>query len=929
MRLMLLLTQIGLMNSNWSRISGKWRRSVKTKNLIIVFVLFLYSCSNSSSTPPLTSFPEFTKTPTPTIAETPLPTPAGPFNTVTNPEQESQMSVLTIDDLKSGKLAEWELVQANKLGPIAKDPSKIDLVVTNIPSVGVSYLSPSNPEKTGTTRATKFFSLYKIKLDPWGFLGIVGYVASYIWEDKNGDKAMLHFLLGKPGVTNLNQYGWFGDPLGFYINPSDSMDDLRIKGLFLPSHVPSPDDIRSIVDAMYTTQGLTKTDIKSLFTKVTSSGAWGDNKDQLESILFDVYINFYAPLDALRMPAPTAESGSASLTVSPTLSPDTMTYQFDPSVSKEDQALIKKGVEIARYYLINNYGRDIKGSYVIMVINNPGDQSSGELGRVNGEGIHQVLTINVGHHWWQEYDLAWRLKVVVHEFTHLWQSEQGNGSPGCRKLDDAKGLPASHDPRTRIFQEGQAEYNGHMATGLQDLFNLTTPDAYQMLQSFDQRINSDYFYMAYAVRFLIKKTSPMAFTNYCDGIGQGKIFDAAFESAFGMTYQQFVKQLKDGINEVRLGCQDIWTCTYESLVKYGSLTPMIDYSLTSPSLIIKVTDQENRPVADINLILYRAMYNNLYLQTGGEDNGTDSSGILPAPVLPGTYSMHFCAPKYPSHGGYSFNPTYCVYELNPFEVLPGQTKAIEFRYWDIQDRTLSSPNFLFTLLGVDGQPLGNQYVQVCGYDAISTVCLNGQTDDSGVFRTSLKPGNYLVREIRPGRPLSDSRGYLDPVKHGENIGNMSAEYEIRDIKIEATEIKSITYQFPTPNLQIKFLDANGSPTPYIGFYLCRSADTSVSGLSPQDAAEKQMTGQILSRLFGKSWDSATVKLGSLDGTCFLNDSTDKYGNFQIKVDPGKYFLYFNNPNNPGIFPIDWTFDHMLSDIVVTDNDVTIVSADFK
>jgi hypothetical protein len=620
------------------------------------------------------------------------------------------------------------------------------------------------------------------------------------------------------------------------------------------------------------------------------------------------------------------------VTATLTLSSDTMIYHFDPGVSPDDQALIKQGILIARYYLINNYGSDIKGSYLIRVLNDLTQQGENQLAHVNGAGKGQVLTLNVAHHWWKEYDQSTKLKVVVHEFTHLWQSEQGNGWPGCLYIYDNSGLPGSHNPMTRIMVEGNAEYTGLMAAGLQDQFLVDNIDPIHLLPSFDNGLNSNYLVMADAINLLLQKTRPTAFTKYCTEVGQGKTFETSFKDAFGISSAQFVAQFKDYITKsASVGQGPVSTghagqFTPDS--KYGSLTPLIDYSLKSPNLIIKITDQQGRPVPDINLQLFRMLYDNIFFGTSGEDNGTNSEGILSAPVLPGIYGMTFCAAGYPGGGkGYSGHPTKCVYELNTFDVLSGQTKTVEFTYRDIQDHTLSTPNLLFTLLGTDGLPLANQYLQVCGYDAVSTVCLNGQTDKSGIFSASLKSGMYLIRLVQPGWILGDSRGYADPATYGANVdpyhGAPSYEYEIRDIKIETSDVKSITYQFPVANLRIKFLDANGSPTPLINFYLCKSSETS---LSSQDTAEKQTTNEILSFYYGKSWDSKAVKVGSLDGACFLIDNTDKHGNFQLHVDPGKYFIYFDNPGT-GI--LEFYFDHMLSDIVVADNQVTTVSAQFK
>jgi len=82
---------------------------------------------------------------------------------------------------------------------------------------------------------------------------------------------------------------------------------------------------------------------------------------------------------------------------------------------------------------------------------------------------------------------------------------------------------------------------------------------------------------------------------------------------------------------------------------------------------------------------------------------------------------------------------------------------------------------------------------------------------------------------------------------------------------------------------------------------------------------------MLSAIYS-DWESHAIKAGDMNGDCFLQDHTDKQGIFQIHVDAGKYFIYYDNP---GSLLYQYYFDHVMTNIVVDDKDVTMVSAEFK
>jgi hypothetical protein len=702
-------------------------------------------------------------------------------------------------------------------------------------------------------------------------------------------------------------------------------------------------------------------------------------------------------------PEPTS---TATFAPTSTLSPDTMIYHFDSTVNEEDRALIKEGVQTARYYLVNNFRRDINGSYLINVKNDPSKQESFDLAGVNG----QVLTINVGHHLWVESYQARRLKSVIHESTHFWQHEQGGG-PGCGFLYDAVGYPASHDPMTNVLDEGQAEYVGYMAAGLEkEAFTLTAENLVEILSPANRNMESSYSVMKAGVYWLIQQKSPMAFTKYCAEVVQGKTFPVAFESGFGMTVEEFTKDFKQYLLEglttlcsqnstcdkgklatiwqAQEGCfaftisnlydpidfltigypryiaaiadgkesevdprlalgvwqanqwdEKIWfvdnivspiafknlfdskgvesfitycnaiaqdnrpqdafksafgltvqefrlqfkeevlgvaaDCTlakcgagvdnYSDKYKLGHL---LDPSRTTPNLIVKFVDQNNEPV----ILSHVSMLKQNVGTTGEYAQPFIVPGTFSEAMLPGRYSFFFCEPGYPTDQ----NDGKCQYhETDWFDVSSDQATEVTFQLpLPIKNPNLSSPNLIVKFLDKDGSPLPNLDLQICSYESPVKICSQGfsfpdrKTDANGVFQDSLRSGKYLIRIL---------------------LGGVEFNTEVRDLIVNESGVTKSVYQFPIPNLIVKFTDANGSLIPDHGFVLCKV----VEGV-----------GDCNSSAYNQGrWGSTSEK-----------------GIFEALVEPGDYYILTCKIDCSG-YPFDYTIKDV---IVASPTEVTTV-----
>ena len=675
----------------------------------------------------------------------------------------------------------------------------------------------------------------------------------------------------------------------------------------------------------------------------------------------------------------------------------------------EDQALVKQGIQKARHYLLNNFGSDITGRYFIDVANNPNDQSQNNFARVNGD----VMTMNVGHEFWTGYDQAWRLKALIHETTHFWQQEQGDG-PGC-EYHRVVGLAGSHDPMTDVLQEGHAEYVGFMAAGLEDeAFALVPENLAIFLSPVNRHLQNAYPVRRAGVYWLIKQKGPMAFSKYCSEVGNGKTFPVAFENGFGMTVEEFTEEFKQYLlgglyelcsqnstcdkvklnivwqaqescfafrtdslhppidfltigyprylvaiadgkeNEVDAGLvlgawmanqwnektwffentvsalafknlfetkgvesfknycnavaqgaysqdafkssfgltvQDFRTqfknevlgemadCTVamcgpgvDNFSEKYKLGHLLDPTRTTPNLIVHFVDQNNKPVVMTHVSMLKQN-----VGTAGEyAQPFLVPGIFSNAMLPGRYSFFFCEPGFPIDQ----NDSKCQYhETDWFDVFSDKITELTFQIpLPIENLSVSTPNLTVKFLDKDGNPVPNLILQICSYENPVKICSNPfapdrKTDSAGVYLDSLRSGKYLIRFSTS----ADLVGYYP-------------FYEIKDIDISASEATIVNYQFPIPNLVVKFTDANGNPVNY-DFVLCKIVE-------------------------GVGDCSSSANTQSRWGL------TNPRGIFEARVKPGQYYILTCKFGCIGWAGID--FDIKITDIFVSETEVTTI-----
>jgi hypothetical protein len=475
---------------------------------------------------------------------------------------------------------------------------------------------------------------------------------------------------------------------------------------------------------------------------------------------------------------------------------------------------------------------------------------------------------------WTEYSAPefqhFNTALVIHEYTHEWQWQHGCSNDFL------------NDPLkpTGFLSQGYAGYAGYSASGV-DLSDYAFSDplalSFWQANQWDENKwfdNSDV--NAVVTRHLVEGYGFKPYTQYCDAVGRGAAPNDAFQSAYGISVLDFRAKFKEQVLGALKDCT-VATCgagvdNYSDKFK---LKHLIDTTKSTPNVILKFVDENNSPVALTHLSLWREGIDGQLIDYAQPFETPDT---FSAALLPGRYIFAFCEPGYPVDQ----SDWPCVWhETDWIDVYSDQITNQTFQVMPaIRKPSLPAPNLAVKFTDKDGNPMSNLGIQVCNYDTPVKVCNPtypiGKTDEDGVYQDSLRTGKYLIRV-----PLYP--GYLDKYE-------FMPFYEIKEINIDENAVTSVDYQFPIPNLVVKFIDVNGSPIPEQGFLLCKV----VSGAG----------------------DCTTPV--SLWGRFAM---TSKEGAFEVRVEPGEYYiLTCKLPSCP-------SYDTTIANIVVL-SDTQVITVDY-
>jgi hypothetical protein len=160
-----------------------------------------------------------------------------------DPENESTMSIITLEDLSLGRLSSWERLNPSKINlPVDYSVDILSGKMGGEPDMTLQFISEHDSYMMSP------YNIYKIPLDNWG-VKETGFVITMEYIDKNKQPAYMHFIATESYVSWLKSIGFFnadGDQfmapiarkLSFYredekkMFPSDRKDYLEMNDSF-------------------------------------------------------------------------------------------------------------------------------------------------------------------------------------------------------------------------------------------------------------------------------------------------------------------------------------------------------------------------------------------------------------------------------------------------------------------------------------------------------------------------------------------------------------------------------------------------------------------------------------------------------------------------------------------------------------------------
>lgn len=225
--------------------------------------------------------------------------------------------------------------------------------------------------------------------------------------------------------------------------------------------------------------------------------------------------------------------------VSPETSPDAEGHArlaLDPNVTEPDRQLIAEAVRLAEDFFRARFDAPLGADVTVTALPIPSPHDDYLIAATLGSSI-VIYTRSLG---WIDSPPAERIRTVIHEYTHAYQSSKTHEVP----YESAA-----------WFEEGVAEYLS--LTALSDL-GLMNPEAMEGLfgvvvtqtdlpplqeleryEAMQAQPGESYPLMYFGVDFLLRDLPLSTVDNYYTYLEQGTPFDAAFESAYGITPELF------------------------------------------------------------------------------------------------------------------------------------------------------------------------------------------------------------------------------------------------------------------------------------------------------------------------------------------------------------------------------------------------------
>lgn len=219
-----------------------------------------------------------TSTPIPANTKTPEPTPTREVS-YRCPElvNENTINIMTqislLNDLKSGKLAEWALKHPMAQSQISVDRSKLDYLQKIVPSAKVWVLGAEKTDKPGwSTKFSRYIGTCRINPAELGIPGKEDMALTIsVMEDSLGNKMPYFAIDTFERIKETAANGSLTDPNN-QIQPNDIIP-LAWDSHFRESGAESggPNDFTEVAKQLYTAQGKTLDDVHSAYISIADT----------------------------------------------------------------------------------------------------------------------------------------------------------------------------------------------------------------------------------------------------------------------------------------------------------------------------------------------------------------------------------------------------------------------------------------------------------------------------------------------------------------------------------------------------------------------------------------------------------------------------------------------------------------------------------
>lgn len=225
-----------------------------------------------------------------------------------------------------------------------------------------------------------------------------------------------------------------------------------------------------------------------------------------------------------------------------------VTYSVSSGVSNSDEDYVREGISLAFSYLDEAYQTDLGTNLVVNVRDTAHPTDPGILAFANGE----YLVVFTGSPSWDYMAPALRLEVIVHEFVHIFQYEQGGEASYDVPMWFIEGMAeyVAFDVVQRLNVISPAAVFDEQAWSVNQVGNnLPTLDEIEDIDDYQSSSGPVYSLSYLAVSRLVDRTSLGHLRLFLQTMRTAATWQSAFQSVFGIAPADFYQEFEQWLAE--------------------------------------------------------------------------------------------------------------------------------------------------------------------------------------------------------------------------------------------------------------------------------------------------------------------------------------------------------------------------------------------